>query len=602
MIETLDAEVNLDVKGNHDDPAIATYLNLIADNHEKKLQHDAEIEAIQQLFDKAFEIREPKGTRRISSKLLYQAIWRTANRMKPLDFTIHGKSRPKEIESIVRDGVSTMMDVGGYDSCLRDKMGVFWNLLMYGDGLFMMGEDPDEDSEVPFLYQPVSLTNVYVDMNAVGMRAGKRSVRRMVLIFSYDWNDFVNEYPDFADVAGPGDIPRNRTILKELEETEEQERNQKDTIEIAFGWDLNTKNCTIFAGAEATLIEKKEGEDYPNMLNGKPYIPVFDFLCIPSSQGFFNKGIGHIVYDLAIVTSQLMNKMVAHIDENVHPVEFVNMPHAEASRFFQKLTTAYEMRAKGLRPFIPIEYDPANPQASQVSAQTLVTQDLTSQAQVIFDMLIRELTRMGINVDELDPGRERLATEVLSDEENANAFVKQMMEYNASESQFVVEATMQFIREYISSDNEKMINSVIKIPVEQKRTVPGPDGQPVVQTVQQEVEFEGLTYGMLSRELKEHEYFAKMNSRTGSIPSNALQQLRIGRLLPLAAPGSKAQVRLLQEFARMNDYDIPGMDFFPEGQGQQINPQTANDAVQPIPTDTSRQGFNPRQKDQMVAF
>jgi hypothetical protein len=93
-----------------------------------------------------------------------------------------------------------------------------------------------------------------------------------------------------------------------------------------------------------------------------------------------------------------------------------------------------------------------------------------------------------------------------------------------------------------------------------------------------------------------------MNARTGVIPSNTLEQARIGRLLPLAAPGSKAQKKLLQEFARINDYDIPGDDFLPGDGGQQIDPATAGDSVEPIPTDTSRIQFNPRKKDQAVAF
>jgi hypothetical protein len=90
--------------------------------------------------------------------------------MKPHDFMIHGTGRKMHHEKIVTSGVSTVMDRGGYDSALRDKNGLHWNLLLVGDAFLQIGANTNKKSLAPILFTPVSRSNVYMDSFATGIR------------------------------------------------------------------------------------------------------------------------------------------------------------------------------------------------------------------------------------------------------------------------------------------------------------------------------------------------------------------------------------------------------------------------------------------------
>jgi len=107
-LETLDPKVNTNVRDDKENKTVITALKVIDRFNNAKVQKDIDNRSIQDLFEAGFEIHEPNGPRKINSKMLQQAIWRIISRMKPLDFTIHGSSRPPEVEKLVTAGVSTV--------------------------------------------------------------------------------------------------------------------------------------------------------------------------------------------------------------------------------------------------------------------------------------------------------------------------------------------------------------------------------------------------------------------------------------------------------------------------------------------------------------
>lgn len=588
-------DLTIDTQVDSTQEDVAAALEVIADNFNERNINDGIIRAIQDLFEESFIVREPKGPRKLSSQLLYQALWRTATRMKLLDFQVHGTGVPVTTEKVVTAGISTVMDRGGYDSAFRDKQGVAFNLLLYGDAFELAMANPDKKAakDAPIVFSVASNDRIWTDNFATAMRANGtgRSARKVVISFTYSKAEFDELYPDFKDKVAPGMIRRNFNI-KEQVKTIQQEIEQEDEVEVAWSFDLDTLTFVVFAGAGETIIkrfktdDKSSDGDYPFVLNGDAYIPILQFICIPSSEGFFNHGIGSLLFRLSIITRRLMNMELGHIEDNVYPIELITVPQGEGAKFFGKMKKAHKMRIASKKAFAVFERDPNDPNGNEVTSRTLTTPNLFNEWAAVFDRLVNELRRLGINVDELDIGQQKTATEVLALEENSNSFVRQTMEYNASESQFAVELTMDMIKEFIPKSNKSKLNLTINI-----------------QKDEDEMRADFVTLGQVSDELKKNNYFVKINSKSGTIPSGVVLRAQISEMIPFAQPGSKAQVLLTRRLSELNDLDIPGEDFFaaPEPTsppGGRI-PEEAAKAVATRTTETDRLTINPRAKEQV---
>ena len=605
MPENLDVKPSNNVKNDSDKQSVITALELIEKNSTAKNKHDGELESIKELFEDTFTISHPKAPKRLNGHMLYQAIWRMANRMKFLDFAIHGEGgQPRHKERIVTEGVQTVLNRGGLSNIFRGKMGTAFNMLLYGDGFFMFGSNPKKKAEMPISFFPLSSNSIHVDNNAVGVRVGdRRSATRMCPIFNYTLNQFATEFPGMEKIVGAGKIaPKN--IEGDLEKTIDQDQEKKDEIDVGYLYDINSDpTFTIFAGSGNTILKELKGKDYPFMLDGEPYIPVSQWMGIPSAEGFYNYGIGHLVYKLTIIVRELFNMELDHLDKNIHPTELISVPQGKEAEFFGKLEMAERLRSKGKRAYVAMGRDPNNPNANAVSSQTLLSQNLYNEFISVWERLDRELSRMGINLDESNRGEDVTATQILAEEESANSWIKQVMEYNAGEAEFIVNATMQNIRDFVPKSNKTPLNLTTRIPVKRQEEVIGPDGQPQLVEVEDQARADSITLGDVADELKKKRYFTKVNSRTGAIPSNLLLQSQASKLLSLAQPGSKAQKSLTGQLSELNDIDLDAEDYFAPAQGPEV-PQAgaAPDAGGPIPTDTDRRTFLPRKQQQSAAL
>lgn len=589
-------EINQNVRSDRENKNVQAALKVMNRNLDVKIMRDNRNLLIQQLFDRGFEVADPTGTRKLSPQILQQAMWRTVNKMKPLDFEIHGTYRPENVERIVTDAVGTVMDKGGYISSLRDKDGAFMKLMMYGDAMIQIGTDPDGDAKYPICFTPISNSNIYIDSFATSMRTGLygRRVTKMVVIFSYSWDEFCDMYPEMKRKAGIGKIPRDSGLMKELERDYFQTfKLSDDLIEVAHYYDISNKVYTCFAGTACTVIKEYKGDQYPYEMDGEPYIPVLHFMCMPSADGFWNYGIGHILYKMALIQSRLMNMAIGHVEDNTYPITMVNVPQAEAGKFFRKLQQAHEMRATGKKGYMAMEYDPSTG-AYPVSANSLTTNALFNEWQVLFERLDQEIRRLGINLDDIDRNTDVTATQIMSEEENSNAFVKQVQEYNASETKFAVEVTMDFIKKFISTKDDSALNLTTKISLN--------DGtEREINKMQPEVQ---PTMGDVAEELREHNYFVIVNSRSGAIPSNMMEQAQVTRLLQSTQPGTPAYEQLMEEMATLNGKDLPKGSF-----GVPMQPQVGNPPSQgstetgSLPmSETDRMVINPRSGQQIPAF
>ena len=127
MGKTLEPARNLSPTNDTEERSVQSAIFCIQQARDTKVIRDSRNFLIQELFESGFQIKSPTSPQRINSKIIQQAFWRTANRMKPLDFEIFGSGRPEINRRIVTAGVSTVMEKGGYIRALRDKGGAFQN-------------------------------------------------------------------------------------------------------------------------------------------------------------------------------------------------------------------------------------------------------------------------------------------------------------------------------------------------------------------------------------------------------------------------------------------------------------------------------------------
>lgn len=563
-------------------------LDVINKGFDVQVRQAARARAVQELFQESFIVTDPQGTRKLNSQRLYQALWRTAGRTKPLDFLIQGTDKdgipvdPNQ-ERLVTAGVATVMQKGGYNSAFRDKQGAAFNFLLYGDAFVQIGTNDDSKSDVPIKFRVVSPDNIYVDNFATAMRstAAGASATKLVIIYTYSKERFDELFPGYPNCEGAIQRPN---ADRELIKSEEQWQKVEHKVEVAYSYDLTTKTYCVFAGSDSTVLECYEGDEYPFYLNNEAYIPVLQFICMPSAEGFYNEGIGTILWKLAVVSRELLNMEVNHIQDNTYPIVHLNLPKGQVATYFQKLRGAYQMRDEGKKGYVPMEYDPNRPNSEGVTAQTLTTQNLYNEWADLWNRLDQEIRRCGINIDELETGTDKTATEILALEENANAFVKQVMEYNATESQLAVDITMQVIKEFVSKNNKMPLNLDTKITLKSGKIS----------------RMGRVTLGMIAEELKTNNYWAQINARSGAIPSNNMQRAKINAILPLTQPGSLAWKKAVNALNEIDGFEADADEFLIQQEAPQI--KGGMEAGLMEEDQTERLTINPRLKQQVAAI
>jgi len=547
------------------DKDVASFLHLIADNTlNNKSERDTKNEYIRALFREGFEIHDPSGTFKIGSKVLQQALWRVMSKVKFLNFAVHGTGKDPDTERLVTEGIRTVAERGGLASCFRDKGGVFMNAFLYGDGFLFFGAG--ENDENPVSFRVVRNEDVYADRFSYGVR-GVRPANKMCVVIQFDKEEAYELWPELEENDVWGRIPG--TFQGDDRQTD---RENETVVEVCWGWNRSLKKYVIFAGTQSFVIDRFEGEEYPFIKNNKAYIPVFQFMCQPSEEGFTNYGIGDMLFDLAVITRKLLNMEVTHIEENVLPVTLINAPSAKVDELVEKMAMANEARKNGGKPFVAMEFDASGGQQS-VAAQALVTQNLFNEWQAVWDRLYKELARLGINLDDVERGSGITRGQVIAEEQASNAFILQMMEYNASDTKELIECTIDAITEYVNVKNKTPLNLMSRITL--------PDGS--TSSLNQQT-----TMGMLAKELKEGNYFVITDSRTGAIPSDLMKQITLEQQLQVEIPGSPEAKEIARLLAQQRGIEVPhSANAMPAQGGNEVTPMPQ----QPAQTQRVLPGF-----------
>ncbi len=562
---TYNTPFNTDIKPGTSNPGVMDSIRLINSVYTQKNARDTKNQQLNTYFEQGFELHEPNGPRKITSKKLLQAFWNIFSKIKPQDFAFHGLQAEEWEEQIVTEGMSTVLKKGSYDSSFRDKGGMMVSTLMYGDGFRMMGTKGSKGFPIEFL--PVTNSNVYVNNRANAIRNVNKPASRAAIIFSGSWDDACRLFPEAAKKAGPGKIPRDIANIKETDQTWLQRyRDDNTTTEWCYYYDIDHAYYCLFMGSACTVLDEKQGKKYPFTYTDYdneliPYIPISHYYCIPSMEGFYNHGIGDMIFDLIQLYNGIFNQMAQSVEDNVYSLNFVSIPNGTSANFNKKMEFGYQQRALGLRPFVPIEYGPGNANPVNVSSSAVPT--LINEAQELFNRIDLELKRIGIYLDDPEVSQtqqNKTATEILYNIERANEFVQQIMECNTSETEFELKVAMEFVKRFIKDDD--------MTPLDITTTVKVPD--PVTGEVS-EVRPDMITLGMLKKTLKERHWFVKVNSRTGVIPSSTMRRAQIENMIQFVQPGSAQSNAILKNLAKLDDLNID----FDAAQQQQMQQEAA---------------------------
>lgn len=595
------------IEPGFEDKGVKSALILMGKNSTIHNRHEGVWRAIQQLFESGFTVSNPSGTKKISSKMLLQILWKVVNKMKIPDFKIYRsgpfalKTHKKEmeqdakirdqVEQIVTAGVATVMKEGRFVQCMNDKGGAFYKMSLFGDCHVQVGYDQD-NSDYPISFRVGSLSDVFMNNSCTDIRdvVGGLSADEMVIIYRYTCAQFDTLFPKFKGKVAAGDIPRSYRYKKQLEKTWLQTiYDAEDEIEVAYRIGID-KCMVVFAGPSCTVIDRYEGDEdvegdeednegteliiedkktgkkaFPYIMDGKPYLPLLHFKFFPSSEGYYNYGIGHMVYDLAVVTAQMDNMAYNHAGDNIWPITFINSPHKNTSKLFNEILKAHEMRAAGGKGYVVSEN--AAGSGSGVTIEPFQSAPITGEWERAFSRLEKQIERLGFRLDMPDLGANPNEMSIMAAQEATDEPIKQVMQFNASTFEDAINFTMDAIRKFVADDDQTPLNSVVDIEI-------GDAKMPL----------RGISLGLVAQELRANKYFVIVNQRDGTIPSGTMQNAQFDKSMSKLMPGTPAYNKLAVKQAKLNGQNITEEDLMPP-QAPQGAPQGGAEGE--IPTETS---------------
>lgn len=530
-----------------DSPEWKTALRMMRKTERAKREKVDECRKIQDEFEDQFSLVQKGAKKFLSGSMMFNVIWRSLTRIKPLSFTVRLHGAPKEFESIVQDTLEQAVEKSGLLSSFTAKFGAAFRMFLFGDSFIRKGIREGEG--FPSRFENFSIQDAYFDPFALEIDndTSYQDSDEIALRYVYSRDEFNRIYPDYADKVANGVVPVE-DVDENAQETLSHTFDQKnemddDEIEVLHWYKKSLDLYVIFAGANATIIERLEGADYPfRKSNGTTELPVYQFMCFPSTKGFYNYGLGNLFYRLHIQEKQLMNMAIAAIRDRVDPVYFMRISKTYESEIRNNILKALQDKAKGGMGIVPLGKDASgNEKASPI--QSLIGEVMTQEFERLFSQYDLMVKRIGINLDDVPQANVDTVGQAQLREEAANSFVKQIMENNGHEFKRIYEGLLTDIRDYVDASDPT--------PVRSNRSVKADDGG--------EVQLTTTTLGAVSEVLNKYDFEVVVDARSGSYPDVIAELARSKDMLDTLsqlAPGSPAHLRQVVDFAKLRGRSI----------------------------------------------
>ncbi len=557
-LDIFEREINDEIESWLDNPVVIAAMDLIKRAEAVQAPKREQWTSIFDLWKAGYSTDSPKGTKRLWATLFQKVVTRIVSKLKPLDAMLHWVWATEDEEKITTSWITTVLEEWGLTNALRDKFWAFYRMCLFWDTFIRIWVEPKKWHLVKF--QNTSLLNIYVDPYATEMRnaSAERDVNELVAIYRYSYDEMCTLYPWYDKKGWAGKISR-QWINDSLDISPEQETETNDrVVEVAHYYNIITKRYTVFAWTECTVLQDLKWDDYPYILKKADveihYVPFMHLMCFPSIEGFYNNGIWQLLYRYAVVLRQLDNKAINYGIDNIDPTRMINVPKWESAKFMKKLLQADRAKAAWKKGFVINEYSTLD-WPSNTNMETFSSPQLTGEYERLTQRLDQEIMRMiGMSLDSADRGAARTATQIMSEENTSNDFVKQILEQNAWEFKFAYDVTMDLIKRY-GKNSKVPINMTTNIVIDNK------EGQ-----WQKELPIKDITIWDIADQLNRYHYFVKIDSRSGSIKSNVLEQAYISSVMNTTAPWTPAYTKLQVKLARSKDLDLAMEDFAPQQQ------------------------------------
>lgn len=562
MAETLQRDFDTNVKSGLRDKSVASALKLYQTSRLSRNEEEDAWTKVSEQYLNSFNVYSTETTQ-IYSKLLFQAHTAVVKRMKRPDRRFLSDGMDALALEALRDGVNSVQDWGGLTEALISDWGAYHKFLLFGNAFVMMSAG--EDDETPVKYQNLSLTNVYVDPYATSMRnpAGENDVGEMLVVFEYSYDEAKELYPNSEFL--PGKLPISQDLNTLLQYTSQQEQEMADrVVQVGHYYNISNKKkpvYTIMAGASATVIKKFEDKKYMYWHRKKPFIPVLHFKCFPQPAGFYAKGIGQLLFDIAVLEQKIDNLAYAHVEENVYPLTLLNAASGTSKKLLNDIYASRELRALGERSYVVNEV-PAT--GGQSGLQSLTSAPLTQEYERIKADLILKVKRCGFPIDEMDRPASETATASTLETAALTAFVQQIQEVNTETYRDADLFTIDILRDTVSTESQIKIYTNVEL--ESGAKVADKTG--------------GITLGTIVDALEAVDVTVDVISRSGAHKDPIIEKMELNEMLPLIQ-GTPLAPKFIAQRLRMNGLTVKQEDLMQaQNAGLEQTPQSPAGAPQ----------------------
>lgn len=236
-----------------------------------------------------------------------------------------------------------------------------------------------------------------------------RNVKTIIREVNVTYGEFIDMFPEWEGRVSPGS-PGNEERKDVFQATDQSDLDQSSKVTIHYAYSITkSKNpvCVVYAGSNATIIEKLEGKSYPywkRLSNGKEvaFLPFVDFHFSSVKRGFFSISMIGMMKDAGEAYRKILNASLPVFSRAVNPI--IMLLGSKEQRTIEEMKLASEMQDLGLNPTIAVGED-------NVAMQTIAPKGVFQEFEAARTAVFRDLAmRYDINFQALEEV-EQTATE-----------------------------------------------------------------------------------------------------------------------------------------------------------------------------------------------
>ena len=585
-------EVSIQVESGLQNEDVLNLLDFFSENDSQTRDFKSDIDVLKKLVD--VEIQEPKANRYMGSLQPWQIIDRfdTRSTRPSMSYTARhkktGRRAPKEVAQIIRDGIKTIQEDGGYIDVLDGKPSIKRQALMFGNGLTRMALD--NNGNITWDVAPID--SIYVDNNSTTLHSANVNSKptRMAVIYSYD----IHKAQEIANVEiQAGRIPTSQQEAIEFDKKDDtQLKGEQNTVEKVEYFDIGGDEPIYIVawGSKMTLDKTKDGTEYPLKgddypfidREGKPFIPMGKMMYSPTLEGFFDNGILGILYKYIIARRNLWNKQFGNTSRSLTDLTVLNAPKPNKDRAgtLQMINDARRSFNQGNEAII------INETGEPMTVSKLQANQYEQGLEQLKNDFDTEFRRMGINLDVIRATGSATATQIREESGAEDETIKAFIARNRLFFVDMEHMTMDFVSSFIKANDDRPIRTTVRIPkrateidgtpkINQETGLPEIEEDRNGETVFEEID--GITYGTVKQLLDEYRVFVEANTLSGIRQKDFIQSAKADELLAIAAdiPAIRKKAIKIKASAVGIDIDDEDFEIAQEQPVPQVKPLTA---------------------------